>query len=139
MDASTIETKKADGRRSVAEPVIWAGREVVGMTFDGELVGVLTEVPIDTGVAVVGVEEDETVEVVEEEELEVVVVVEKDEAVEVVKEEELEVVVVVVVVVAIAVVLVLVLGTVVELNKWTGFVAVLDAQYWTYTANFGAR
>jgi len=137
MDASTIETKKADGRRSVAEPVIWAGREVVGMTFDGELVGVLTEVPIDTGVAVVGVEEDETVEVVEEEELEVVVVVEKDEAVEVVEDEELEVVVVVVV--AIAVVLVLVLGTVVELNKWTGFVAVIDAQYWTYTANFGAR
>ena len=105
------------------------------MTFDGELVGVLTEVPIDTGVAVVGVEEDETVEVVEEEELDVVAVVEKDEAAEVVEEEELEVVVVVVV--TIAVVLVLVLGTVVELNKWTGFVAVLDAQYWTYTANFG--
>lgn len=117
MDARTIESKKADGRRSVAEPVIWAGREVVGMIFDGELVGVLTEVPIDTGVAVVGVEDDETVEVVEEEELEVVVVV--------------------VVVVTIAVVLVLVLGTVVELNKWAGFVAVLDAQYWTYTANFG--
>jgi len=127
MDASTIESKKADGRRSVAEPVIWAGREVVGMIFDGELVGVLTEVPIDTSVAVVGVEEDETVEVVEEEELEVVAVVEKDEAEEVAEEEELEVVVVVVV--TIAVVLVLVLGTVVELNKWSGFVAVLDAQY----------
>jgi hypothetical protein len=54
-----IEPRKADGRRPVAAPVIWGGREVVGMTLDGELVGVLTDVPIDAGMGVV---EDETVE-----------------------------------------------------------------------------
>ena len=136
MDASTIGARKVDGWRPLAEPVIWVGREVVDMTLDGELVSVLTEVPIDAVVEVVEVVEDEAVvdETVVDEAVEDETV--KDETVE---EAVLEEVVVARVVVTITVVLVLVPVTVVVVIKWTGGVAVLRLQYWTYGANLGSR